>query len=140
MPDIPFRNHGIILFDGICNYCSRWVNLVMKYDGKDHFRFATIQSETGQKFLKQNFFSSQNIPDSVMLIENGKMFFKSEAGLRIAKKLNFPFSLLFGFIIFPEFIRDSIYNFIANNRYKWFGKREICRVPVTEEEKRKFLN
>jgi|SRR6185436_84808 len=140
MPGIPFRDHGIILFDGICNYCSRWVDLVMENDKKDHFRFATIQSETGQKLLHQKVFPSQNLPDSVILIENGNMFFKSDAGLKIAKKLDFPFSLLYGFIIFPKFIRDRVYDFIANNRYKWFGKKEICRVPVTEEENKKFLS
>ncbi|HKR03518.1 MAG TPA: DCC1-like thiol-disulfide oxidoreductase family protein [Bacteroidia bacterium] len=147
MPGIPFENHGIILFDGACNYCSRWVDLIMKFDKKDYFRFAALQSDTAQKFLNQKNNSSQQLPDSVILIENarpgsagGNMFFKSDAGLRIMRKLGFPHSLLFGLIIFPKFIRDAVYNFIADHRYKWFGKREICRVPVTEEEKRKFIS
>lgn len=140
MSEIPFENHGIILFDGVCNYCSRWVDLIMRNDKKDYFRFASLQSETAKKLIDRKRIPSQNFPDSVILIENGKIFFKSTAGLRIQRKLNFPFPLLYSLIIFPKFIRDAIYNFIANNRYKWFGKKEICRVPITEEEKRKFLS
>ncbi|MEP7167743.1 MAG: DCC1-like thiol-disulfide oxidoreductase family protein [Bacteroidota bacterium] len=147
MSEIPFENHGIILFDGVCNYCSRWVDLIIRNDKKDYFRFATLQSETAKDLLSQKRIPSQHFlptmsgqADSVILIENGKIFFKSEAGLRIQRKLRFPFPLLYSLIIFPKFIRDAVYNFIANNRYKWFGKKEICRVPVTEEEKRKFLS
>ena len=133
------NNHGIILFDGVCNYCSGWVDFIMKRDRKDYFRFATLQSATAKKLLQGLNLSLENLEDSVILIEKNKIFFKSDAGLRIQKKLKFPFPLFYGLIIVPKFIRDGIYEWIAGNRYKWFGKREVCRVPVTDEEKRKFL-
>ena len=147
MPDFPFNQHGIILFDGLCNYCSRWVDRIIKNDKKDYFRFASLQSENAKIILKQLNAHSQNSsvtlsvqPDTFILIENGKIFFRSEAALRILRRLQFPFYLLFVCILIPGFIRDGVYNLIAKNRYKWFGKREICRMAVTEEEKRKFLN
>jgi len=140
MPDVPFQNHGIILFDGVCNFCSRWVDLIMKHDKKDYFRFATLQSEIAQNLLRQKNIAEENFPDSVILVESGQLFLKSDAGLRIHRGLGFPFSALYIFIVFPKAIRDAVYNLIANNRYKWFGKKNACRVPVTEEEKRKFLN
>jgi predicted DCC family thiol-disulfide oxidoreductase YuxK len=140
MPDVPFQNHGIVLFDGVCNFCSRWVDLIMKHDKKDYFRFATLQSEIAKKLLDQKKIEEENFPDSVILVESGQLFLKSDAGLRIHRRLGFPFSTLYLFIVFPKFIRDAVYDFIADNRYKWFGKKEDCRVPVTEEEKRKFLN
>jgi predicted DCC family thiol-disulfide oxidoreductase YuxK len=140
MPGFPFSNHGIILFDGVCNYCSRWVDFIIRNDKKDYFRFATLQSEAAQRLLNKEINSSRYYSDSVIFIENGMLFFKSDAGLRILKKLGFPFSLAYSFIVIPKFIRTAVYNFIANNRYKWFGKKEICRIPFTEEEKRKFLH
>jgi predicted DCC family thiol-disulfide oxidoreductase YuxK len=133
-------NHGIILFDGVCNYCSGWIDFVMKRDKKDYFRFATLQSGTAKKLLAERNISTENLHDSVILIENNRVLFKSDAGLRIQKKLKFPFPLFYGLIIIPRFIRDGIYEWIARNRYKWFGKKEVCRVPVTNEEKKKFLN
>jgi predicted DCC family thiol-disulfide oxidoreductase YuxK len=140
MSAIPSENHGIILFDGVCNYCSGWIDLVMKYDKKDYFRFATLQSETAQKFLNQKNISKENLPDSVILIENGKVFFRSDAALRIQRKLGFPFSILYFLMVIPTVIRDGVYNFIANNRYKWFGKKEVCRTAITENEKKKFIS
>lgn len=134
------KKHGIILFDGVCNYCSGWVDFIMKHDKKDYFRFATLQSETAKKLLVQKNIITNTLPDSVILIEDEKIFLKSDAGLRIQRKLKFPFPVFYSLIIFPRFIRDGVYNFFANNRYKWFGKKEICRVPVNEEEKRKFLS
>ena len=139
MQKIPSVNHGIILFDDVCNFCSRWVDLIMKYDNKDYFRFATLQSEFAKKLLSQKNIAKENFPDSVMLIENGEQFFKSDAGLRIHRKLGFPFSIVYVFIFLPKNIRDGVYDGIANNPYKWFGKKEVCRVPETEEEKKKFL-
>ena len=133
------QNHGIVLFDGFCNYCSGWINFIMKHDGKDYFRFATLQSEISKKLLEEKNISTVNLPDSVILIENEKIFYRSDAGLRIQRKLNFPFPIFYSLIIFPRFIRDGIYDWIANNRYKWFGKKSACRVPVTEKEKKKFL-
>ena len=140
MSDVPNENHGIILFDGVCNYCSHWVDFIIRHDKKDYFRFAILQSEAAKKLLNKINIAEEIFPDSIILIENEKLFFKSDAGLKILRKLNFPFSVLYIFIVFPKFIRDGVYNFIANNRYKWFGKKEVCRMPVTEEEKRKFLS
>lgn len=134
-----FENQGIILFDGMCNYCSGWIDFIIKHDKKDYFRFATLQSDIAKKFLAKKNILAENLPDSIILIEGEKIYFRSDAGLRIQRKLNFPFPLLYFLIIFPRFIRDGVYDFIADHRYQWFGKKENCRVPVTEEEKRKFL-
>ena len=128
----------IILFDGVCNLCNSAVRFVIKHDKKNVFRFASLQSGAGQKFLDQ-----YNLPvnelNSFILIENNKAYSRSTAALRVAKKLNGIVSWLYGFIIIPKIFRDSIYNWIAGNRYKWFGKKEECMIP-TAELKARFLS
>ena len=129
---------SIILFDGVCNLCNNAVQFVIKHDSSDKFVFAALQSATGQKLLQQ-----YNLPqtgfDSFVLIQNGKVFLKSTAALQIAKQLSGPVKLLYGFIIVPSFIRNTVYTVIAKNRYKWFGKKDSCMIP-TASLKAKFLN
>lgn len=128
----------IILFDGICNLCNGSVQYVIKHDPGGIFKFAAFQSNTGQRILQQ-----QNLPEnpfnSFLLIEQGQVFTKSTAALRVAKKLNGPTKLLYAFIILPAFIRNFVYDLIAKNRYRWFGKKETCMVPAPELLDR-FLN
>jgi predicted DCC family thiol-disulfide oxidoreductase YuxK len=130
-------NKSIILFDGVCNLCNSSVNFIIKRDKRDYFRFAAIQSDIGDELCKKYNIASQGL-ESVILIEGGKVYNKSTAALRIARKLSGLWPLLYLFIVFPLFIRDNIYIFIANNRYKWFGKKEFCMVP-TPEIKSKFI-
>ena len=127
----------IILFDGVCNFCSFWVNFVIKRDRKDLFRFAALQSEKAKELIsKFNFDAS--ILDTFILVAGNKIFTKSTAALMICKQLNGLIKILYPFIILPKFFRDFIYDLVAENRYKLFGRKESCRVP-TEEEKLKFL-
>ncbi len=132
------KNELIILFDGVCNLCNGMVQFVIKNDAKKRFQFASLQSISGQEIL-QKFQLSTDVFDSFILLENGRLFTKSTAALRVVKRLKGLWLLLYSFIIVPKFIRDAVYNLIAKNRYKWFGKQETCWVP-TPTLKERFLN
>ena len=128
----------IILFDGVCNLCNSSVQFVIQHDRANKFLFAALQSQTGQALLQQYNLPQQGF-DSFVLIQNEKVFLRSTAALHVAKQLNGPAKLLYGFIIVPAFIRNTVYNFIAKNRYKWFGKKESCMMPTPTLQSR-FLN
>jgi predicted DCC family thiol-disulfide oxidoreductase YuxK len=128
---------NIILFDGVCNLCNSSVQFVIRHDKGAKFKFASLQSEFGQKILREEQLPVDDLR-SFILIENGKVYTRSTAALRVAKKLGGAWPLLYGFIIVPRFIRDAVYDLIARNRYKWFGKQEACWVP-TPELKNRFL-
>lgn len=132
------QSHPVILFDGVCNLCNASVQYVIQHDKKRLFHFASLQSPFGEIVLKKFGFSSKKL-NSIILFENNKIYTRSTAALLIAKKLSGIIKLLYGFIFIPKFIRDAVYNLIANNRYKWFGKREACWVP-TPELKNLFLD
>ena len=131
------QNHHIILFDGVCNFCNFWVNFIIDRDKDDIFKFAALQSEAGQKLLNKFNLKAEDF-DTFILIDGEIYFTKSTAALNIARKLNYPVKVLYYFIFIPKFLRDLIYSLIAINRYKFFGKRDVCRVP-TENEKKNFL-
>jgi len=126
---------GIILFDGVCNFCNSSVNFIIRHDKKQRCKFAALQSDVG-KMLSQKHGIDQSKIDSIILVENGNVYIKSSAILRITKNLNLLYPLLYGFIIIPKFIRDGVYDFIARNRYKWFGKKEACMIPSPEIKSR----
>lgn len=128
----------VILFDGVCNFCNSVVNFVIKRDKHSQLKFATLQSEIGQKILRQNNFS-EPVPRSFVFIEEGKLYTRSTAALRVCKHLAGLWPLAYGFIIVPKFVRDGIYNWIAKNRYRWFGKKEVCMIPSPGIRSR-FLN
>lgn len=132
------QNHPIILFDGVCNFCNFWVNFVIDNDKKDTFRFAALQSEKGQLLLKKLKLNTSDF-DTFVLIVSNKYFTKSTAALKISKELSSIVKIFYIFIFFPKPIRDFIYDLIAKNRYKFFGKKEVCRIP-TDKERAKFLN
>jgi len=125
------------LFDGVCNLCNSSVNFIIDRDKKNVFKFAAMQSDAGQRLLKE-FSLSPDEFHSVILVDGDKYYTKSTAALKIVKELGLLWSLLYIFIIFPAPVRDFFYNIIANNRYKWFGKKDSCRIP-TPELKEKFL-
>ena len=132
-----FSSHSIVLFDGVCNYCNGRVNFVIKHDKKDRFRFAALQSEVGKAILEKYHVPAVDM-SSFVLIEDGKYYLRSTAALRLLKRLGGIYSLLYAFIIVPRFLRDGVYNYVARNRYKWFGKMESCMVP-TKEVRGRFL-
>jgi predicted DCC family thiol-disulfide oxidoreductase YuxK len=132
------NNQLIILFDGVCNLCSSSVQFVIKHDKKKQFRFASLQSAFGQKTLSENNLSTTDL-SSFILLENGKLYTKSTGALRVVKRLGGAWPLLYGFIIVPPFLRNAVYNWVAKNRYKWFGKQESCWLP-TPELKARFIN
>jgi predicted DCC family thiol-disulfide oxidoreductase YuxK len=133
------KHKQLILFDGVCNLCNSSVNYVIKHDKKDVFRFATLQSETGKTIIRK-FNLDRSQTDSILLFSEEKgLKIKSTAGLAIASKLGFPRNLLTFFYIIPAFIRNWVYDYIAKNRYKWYGKKETCMIPTPELQK-KFLN
>lgn len=129
MPDI-------ILFDGVCNFCNASINFVIDHDTARRFRFASLQSDIGQQILTENRRSVSDF-DTVLLIREGKLYEKSTAALEIARYLH-GWSWLYAFRFIPRFIRDIVYNLIAKNRYRIFGKSESCRIP-TEEERSLFI-
>ena len=128
----------IILFDGVCNFCNGMVNFVIKRDKSATLKFSTLQSETGQNLLTANNFQDPDLR-SFVFIEKGELYTRSTAALKVSKYMNGLWPLMNGFIIVPKFIRDGIYNWIAKNRYHWFGKKEVCMVPTPELQSR-FLN
>ncbi|ADY53437.1 thiol-disulfide oxidoreductase DCC [Pseudopedobacter saltans DSM 12145] len=130
--------HSVILFDGVCNLCNSFVQFVIKHDKKERFMFASLQSDFAQKTLVNSFVASQKL-STVVLLEDRKTYSKSTAALRVLKKLNGLWPLLYVFIILPTFIRDAVYNLIAKNRYKWFGKKDSCMMP-SPELRRRFLS
>ena len=122
---------GIILFDGVCNFCNGSVNFIIERDRENYFKFAPLQSEIGQKLLAEHNIDKTQT-DSVVLIENGKAFVRTTAALRIARKLSGAWKLFYGFSIVPSFIRDVFYKLFAKYRYKMFGKTEACMMPTPE--------
>jgi predicted DCC family thiol-disulfide oxidoreductase YuxK len=123
--------YTVILFDGVCNLCCGSVQFIIKHDKKKLFRFASLQSHFAKEILHPVSQQQKNI-DSIILLQNGKFYFQSTAVLKIAKQLNGLFPLFYCLMIIPKFIRDGAYSFIANHRYKWFGKRNECWLPTKE--------
>ncbi len=132
-----YGKHGIVLFDGVCNLCNSSVQFVLKRDAADYFRFAALQSDTGQQLLQQSGLPTRHF-STFVFIEKGKYYTQSTAALKVAKHLNGLWPLLYAFIVVPPFIRNFVYRLIANNRYRWFGKQESCMIP-TPELKAKFI-
>lgn len=132
------EERSVILFDGVCNLCNGAVQFVIRRDKNKNFAFASLQSDGGRQLLLEHG-QLLNNAGSFVLIEHGQAYLRSEGALRVIKKLNFPWSLLYVFKIIPLFMRDFVYNLVAKNRYKWFGKQEMCMTP-TPELKSRFLN
>ena len=128
---------SIILFDGVCSLCNASIDFILKRDHKNLFLVGALQSEEGKK-LKETHQIPEEYFDSLILIEKGQVYFKSTGALKIAKNLSGLWPLFYPLIFLPERMRDLIYDWIGKNRYRWFGRKETCRLP-TPEEKEKFL-
>jgi len=128
---------AVVIFDGECVFCNRWVDFLLRFDRRDVFRFAARQTECGAWFLRQ-----AGLPEcgvgSIILVEDGATLLRSAAVLRMLDLLGFPFSLATAFRLIPSTPRDSIYDWFALRRLKWFGRRPACRLP-SEAERHRFL-
>lgn len=127
-----------IYFDGVCNFCNSSVQFIIKRDPLKKFRFAALQSKVGQEMLKKFHLKTTEL-DTMILVAEDKYYTKSTAALQIARRMAGLWPVLFGLIIIPRFIRNLAYDFIARNRYKWFGKKEKCMIPSPDLMNR-FLN
>lgn len=126
LPDLP-EGKGLILFDGYCNLCNGAVQFIIKRDSKEHFRFSSLSWAPAQNLLAKHPKYAET--DSILLYENEELYQKSTAALKIAGKLKGLWPVLKIFFVIPRFLRDPVYDFIARNRYKWFGKKDTCMMP-----------
>ena len=128
---------SVVLFDGVCNLCNAAVRFVIERDPSARFRFAPLDSAAARTLL-QTARAPAALPDSIVLVDEEGVFTRSDAALRIARRLTFPWPLAYVFILVPRVLRDALYEWIARHRYSWFGRRDTCMVP-TPELKRRFL-
>jgi len=128
----------VVLFDGVCNLCNSSVQFILTRDKKQQFLFGSLQGAYGQATLLKYHLPTDQL-NSFMLLEGEKLYTHSSGALRMLKHLGGGWQLLYAFIIVPKFIRDGVYNWIARNRYKWFGKQESCWLPKPEWKAR-FLD
>ncbi len=127
----------VVLFDGVCNLCNGSVRFVIERDPHKHFQFAPLQSETATTLIGGTA-DPLAMPDSIVLVDDGRLYVRSTAALRIARRLRFPWPILWVFMAVPRPLRDRVYDVIARHRYGWFGKRDTCMVP-TKEIRDRFL-
>ena len=125
----------IILYDGVCNLCWFWVQFILKHDRKRRFNFVPLQSQTAKNIMLENKFHVVEL-STVVLIDDNRVLIKSSAILYVLKQLPMPWPLLYGLIVLPRFVRDGIYGFIGQRRYKWFGRGEACYLPGKEDRDR----
>jgi predicted DCC family thiol-disulfide oxidoreductase YuxK len=125
----------LVLFDGFCHFCNNSVNFIIDRDPKKKFVFASLQSTLAKDILNQMHEQSIAI-DTIILIQHNKIYKRSRAALEIVKQLNGLWPLCYVAIVIPGFLRDIVYNYIAKNRYKWFGRLDACRVPTLEMRER----
>ncbi len=131
------ESNAVVLFDGVCHLCQGAVKFIIKRDPRGVFHFASLQSDVAERML------DGKMPDgdflsTIVLVEGGTYYTRSTAALRIAKRLRFPWSLLYLFILIPPPVRDAVYGWVAARRYRWFGKDDACMMP-TPEIRRRFL-
>ncbi len=127
----------IVLFDGICNFCNATINLLIDHDPKSRLRFASLQSNTGQRLLAEHSLPVDWL-ESIVVLDANQVLTRSSGMLRIATRLGWPWKALGVFWIVPRPLRDAVYGFIAKHRYRWFGQSDSCRVP-TPELRERFL-
>src|SRR5262245_3081134 len=128
----------ILLFDGVCNLCNGVARFVTRHDpAPGRFRFAALQSELGLQILREHGLKSDAV-DTFVMIEGERVHLRSKAGLRVLRRLGFPWSLAYAFIVVPRPLRDAVYDWVARNRYRWFGRQDACMVP-TPEIRSRFL-
>lgn len=130
-------DRSIVIFDGVCNLCNFWVDFLIKRDKKGLFLFTANQDQAGKEILETHGESAEDVR-TIYFLEKDILYKESSAVLRVARRLPGLWPLLYAFIIIPRPIRDLVYQWVAKNRYRWFGQKETCRIP-TEEERARFL-
>lgn len=130
-------NNPVLLYDGICNLCNSSIRFILTHEADQALKFASMQSAAGQELLSK-FGISKLLPESILLIKDGKIFEKSDAALKISAHLNTPWCYLQKLKFIPAFIRNGVYDLIAQNRYRLFGKKEVCWIP-DEKWRNRFL-
>lgn len=136
LPDHPIR--AVVLFDGVCNLCNGFVRFVIARDARTRFSFASLQSDAASRLLARTPLAD-HAAETIVLVDGDRILTKSAAALRIARDLTFPWNLAYAFIGVPRPLRDWVYDLVARNRYRWFGKQDVCMVP-TPELRRRFLD
>ena len=134
----PAHAHPVVLFDGVCNLCNSSVQWIIRRDRRAVFRFASLQSQAARRLLERHA-PGRTLPDSVVLVADGRVLVRSSAALGIARRLGLPWSLAMAAWIVPRPVRDWVYGWVARNRYRWFGTREACMVP-SKELRGRFLD
>jgi predicted DCC family thiol-disulfide oxidoreductase YuxK len=137
-PAFDLDNHALVFFDGVCNLCNGAVNFIIDHDPEGYFRFAPLQSEIATTYLDDFTDPDQGL-DTIVLLEEGHTYVRSTAALRIARRLTAPWPLFSLALLVPRCLRDPVYDWIAKNRYDWFGQRDQCRMP-TPEVRERFLD
>ncbi len=127
------ENEYIVFFDGYCSLCNRSVDFIIRHDPEHRIKFASLQSEFAQTFLPQHFRNDVRF-DTIIFYSKGQFHVRSGAVLRILRLLDrFYLRWMIAFIVVPPFLRDFVYRILARNRYRWFGKKETCRIPTPKE-------
>lgn len=134
----PAGEHPVVLFDGVCNLCNTTVRFLLRRDRRRVFRFAPLQSTAGRELLERHGLDPEAF-DSVVLLEGGRPFLKSDAALRMVAHLPGLWPWLGGLRVVPRPLRDRLYDLVARHRYRWFGRQEVCALPDPEERDR-FLS
>jgi predicted DCC family thiol-disulfide oxidoreductase YuxK len=129
------NRRAIVVFDGECAFCNRWVDFLLRFDRRDIFRFTARQSQSGAAFSRDAGLPETGV-GSIVLVEDGNIRLRSDAVLRMLELLGFPFAAAGVFRVIPAGFRDAVYDFIARNRTRWFGKMKACRVPTPAERGR----
>lgn len=119
---------AVIFFDGVCNFCNQSVQFVIRRDKRQYFRFAPLQSAYGEAMLRKHQLPVTEL-GTFLLWEEGRLFTRSTAALRVCRRLGGAWPILYAFIIVPAFLRNAVYDWVARNRYRWFGKRDTCMIP-----------
>jgi len=133
-----YRNIPVILFDGVCNFCSASVEFVIKRNANSNIVFCQLQSELGQELVREYDLQDFGL-NTMVLLYRGKPYIKSSAAIRIAMLMDKPWPLMAVFFVVPAFIRHAVYDWIGRRRYAWYGKRDVCWVPGPDIEGR-FLS
>jgi predicted DCC family thiol-disulfide oxidoreductase YuxK len=128
-----------VLFDGVCNLCNVTVDFLLRRDRQGRLRFAPLQSEVGRELLRYHGLEGVPVPDSVVLIEEGRALLRSSAVLELCRHLGWPWRWLGALRVVPRGVADRLYDWVARNRYGWFGRRAACRQPSPEQRER-FLD
>jgi predicted DCC family thiol-disulfide oxidoreductase YuxK len=129
------KHERVIVFDGVCHWCNWWVNFTIDHDPHETLKFGMLQSEQGQRLLQELHLPPDNFT-TFLLVERTRVFTKSTAALRIARRLSGFWPCCYLFIVIPRPLRDALYDFVARRRYKWMGKSDTCRVPSPGEQAR----